>query len=54
MIAHLFETHRWSKKAIAEWVEVQERKLGLWDEPKPDSPVVAEAVKASVEYAQKH
>jgi hypothetical protein len=26
-----------------------ERKLGLWDESKPESPVVTEAVKASLE-----
>ena len=29
----LFENDRWTKAAISEWVEVQERKLGLWDEP---------------------
>lgn len=29
----LFMRHYWSKKAVAEWAEVIERKLGLWDEP---------------------
>lgn len=40
----LFENHKWSKPAIAEWVEAQERRLGLWDEPKVSEPV--EPVKA--------
>lgn len=48
LISDLYEAHKWSKKAISEWLEVEERKLGLWDEPKADPPVVTEAIKASL------
>lgn len=49
IIFHLNDDHRMSREAISEFVECEERKLGLWDTPAPDSPVVVEAVKASLE-----
>lgn len=39
----LFEHHKWSKKAIAEWVETIEKKLEAKNAPSPD-PVVSEVV----------
>lgn len=32
LVYHLNDDHRWSREAIAEWVETVERDLGLWDE----------------------
>lgn len=48
----LNDDSRWSREAIAEWVETVERRLGLWDDaPSPN----VEAVKAEshTEYVQK-
>jgi len=32
LIVHLNDCHRWTREAIANWVEQQERGLGLWQE----------------------
>ena len=48
IIYTLNDNHNWSREAISEFVETVERKLGLWD-----SPIVEEATKVSVEYAEK-
>ena len=46
VIMHLNDDHKMSREAIAEFVEAEERKLGLWDEKKEEAK--AEVVSTEV------